>query len=70
MMKKDSAHALDLRADNPGVALSEPERPVLLSAPARMSVSLPNGAKLTAECCDVQAVTAIIVAVCDVQIGR
>ncbi len=68
--KHDSAHALDLRADSPGITMSEPERPVLLSAPVKMSVSLPNGVNLSLECDDVRALTAVIGAVCDVQTGR
>lgn len=66
----DDGRALNLRSDKPAMPLSEPARPVLLSTPARMSVSLPNGVNLTVECGDVQAVTAIIEAVRDVQIGR
>lgn len=68
--KQDSAHALDLRADSPGMRLSEPERPVLLSVPAKMSVSLPNGVKISMECADVHTFRALIGAVCDVQTGR
>lgn len=66
----DDGRALNLRVDKPAMPLSEPARPVLLSTQARMSVSLPNGVNLTVECGDVQAVTAIIEAVRDVQIGR
>jgi len=61
-----NASALELRPDSPGMALSERDRSVLLSAPAKMSVSLPNGVNLSVECSDVRAVTAIIGAVRDV----
>jgi transposase len=63
VLPPDGVKALDPRPDNLEITLSEAERPILLSVPARMSVSLPNGVKLTVECGDVQVVTAIIGAV-------
>lgn len=56
----DGVKAQDPRPDNLEITLSEAERPLVLSVPARVSISLPNGVKLTVECGDVQAVTAII----------
>jgi transposase len=63
------AAALDLRPNNPGVRLREPEGTGPLSSPAKVSASLPNGVNLTLECGDVRAVTAIIGALGHVQTG-
>jgi transposase len=68
--RQDSACAVDLRPNDPGVKLREAEGTGLLSSPARVNASLPNGVKLTLECGDVRAVTAIIGALGDVQAGR
>lgn len=51
---------LDLARHEPGARLAKPEASGLLSSPARVSASLPNGVKLTLECGDVDALTAII----------
>lgn len=67
--KRDRARALELRP-HPGVRQPELERTDLLSSPATVNASLPNGVKLTLECRDVRAVTAIIGALSNVQIGR
>jgi len=66
MLVHEDSRALDLQLDSPGRTLSEPERPVVLSAPAKLNVSLPNGMKLSLECEDVRAMTALIGAVRDV----
>jgi len=42
----------------------------LISSPAKVSVSLPNGVKLTLECSDVDALAAIIGTLGHVQTGR
>ncbi len=61
---------LDLRSDEPGASLPTPEESGSLSSPAKMSASLPNGVKLTLECGDANALSAIIGALCNVQTGR
>ncbi|MBR1019238.1 transposase [Bradyrhizobium viridifuturi] len=61
---------LDLRSDESGARLPKPEESGLLSSPAKVSASLPNGVNLTVECGDVQAVSAMIGALCNVQTGR
>ncbi|KJF70188.1 transposase [Agrobacterium arsenijevicii] len=50
--------------------LVEPERPGDLSTPVRMSVTLPNGVKLTLDCGDTDVLTAMIGALGHVQTGR
>jgi transposase len=67
--RRDSAVALDSRPRSPGVRPLEPEGTGALSSPAKVNASLPNGVKLTLECGDVRAVTAIIGVLCDVQAG-
>ncbi len=49
---------------------SEPKSVSLVSSPTKVSASLPNGVKLTLECGDVDALTAIIGALGHVQTGR
>lgn len=61
---------LDLRRHEPGARLPKPEESGLLSSPARVSASLPNGVNLTLECGDERAVSAMIGALCNVQTGR
>ena len=69
--RQDSAAVvLDSRSRSPGVRPLEPEGTGALSSPAKVNASLPNGVKLTLECGDVRAVTAIIRALCDVQAVR
>lgn len=70
MFGHESAHALDLPPDDPRPMLLESDRPVLPSSPAKLTVSLPNGVKLSLECGDVHAVTAIIGALSNVQTVR
>jgi transposase len=70
LSKQNSAFALDLRPNNPGVRLPELAATGSLSSPAKVSASLPNGVNLTLECGDVDALTAIIGALGDVQTGR
>lgn len=50
--------------------LAKSERTGHLPSPAKVSASLPNGVKLTLECGDVDALTAIIGALGHVQTGR
>lgn len=66
MLVHENTRTLDLQPDSPGRMLSEPETSVVLSAPAKLNVSLPNGVKFSVECRDVRAMTAIIGAVRDV----
>lgn len=66
MLVHEDTRTLDLQPDSPGRTLSEPDRSIVLSAPAKLNVSLPNGVKLCVECSDVRAMTAIIGAVRDV----
>jgi transposase len=68
--RPDDCRALDRGPDRASVRLSEPVGTGQLSSPARMSASLPNGVKVTLECCDAHAVTAMIGALCNVQTGR
>jgi len=70
MPGQNGAFALDLRPDNRGTRLPEPEGTGPLSSPAKVNASLPNGVKLTLECGDVDALTAIIGALGHVQTGR
>ncbi len=61
---------LDLCTDNPAERSAGSEGAESHFIPTKMNVSLPNGVKLTLECGDVQAVTAIIGALGNVQIFR
>jgi transposase len=61
---------MDLPAACDEVRGSEPKRAAPFSSPAKVSASLPNGVKLTLECGDVDALTAVIGALGDVQAGR
>ena len=49
---------------------SEPKGTPAFCSPAKVSASLPNGVKLTLECGDMNALTAIIGALGHVQTGR
>jgi transposase len=68
--KHGNTVALDLRADSQEVRRPEPAVADVLSTPAKINASLPNGVKLTLESGDVRVVTAIIRALCDVQAVR
>lgn len=61
---------LDFRSDEPGARLPKPDESGLLSSPAKLSATLPNGVKLMLECGDERAVSAMIGALCNVQTGR
>ena len=61
---------LDSRRHEPGARLLRPEESGLLSSPAKVNASLPNGVKLTLECGDVDALAALIGALGHVQTGR
>ena len=67
---QSSAFALDLAATGGEERRSKPERSSPLTSPAKVNASLPNGVKLTLECCDVDALAAIIGALGHVQTGR
>ena len=70
---KDVAHKQDRMPDfpphEPGARLAKKEESGSLSFSVKMSASLPNGVKLTLECGDATALSAIIGAFCDVQTG-
>lgn len=70
LSRPSSAFALDLPAARGEVRRPETGGMAPLCSPAKVSASLPNGVKLTVECGDVQAVTAIIGALGHVQTGR
>jgi len=61
--------ALDRSSTRGEERLAKSER-IPLSFPAKVSASLPNGVNLTLECCDVEALAAIIGALGHVQTGR
>lgn len=65
-----SMGAVDLPATCDEVRGSAPARAATFSSPAKVSASLSNGVKLTLECGDVDALTAIIGALGHVQTGR
>ncbi|RWN48086.1 MAG: IS66 family insertion sequence hypothetical protein [Mesorhizobium sp.] len=67
---RQSSMAADLPVTCDEVRGSEPKRAAPFSSPAKVSASLPNGVKLTLECGDVDALTAIIGALGHVQTGR
>jgi transposase len=58
--RQNGSFALDLRPDNCGARLPDSEGTGMLSSPAKVNASLPNGVKLTLECGDVDALTVII----------
>ncbi len=65
-----SAFALEMPATDGEERRSQSERIDRLSSPAKVSASLPNGVKLSLECRDVDALTAVIGALGHVQTGR
>ena len=68
--RRSSLAVMDLPTTCDEVRGSEPKRGAFFSSPAKVSASLPNGVKLTLECGDVDALTAIIGALGHVQTGR
>ncbi|WP_170954347.1 MULTISPECIES: transposase [Mesorhizobium] len=70
LSRQSSVATVDLPATCNEVRGSQPKRAALFSSPAKVSASLPNGVKLTLECGDVDALTAIIGALGHVQTGR
>lgn len=70
LSRQSSMAAVDLPATCDGGRGSAPKRAAVFSSPAKVSASLPNGVKLTLECGDVDALTAIIGALGHVQTGR
>jgi transposase len=70
LSRRSSVAAVDLPATCDEVRESEPKGAAPFSSPAKVSASLPNGVKLTLECGDLDALTAIIGAFGHVQTGR
>ncbi|MGX5844223.1 IS66-like element accessory protein TnpA [Mesorhizobium sp. ArgA1] len=70
LSRHSSMAAVDLPATYDEVRGAEPKRAASFPSPAKMSALLPNGVKLTLECGDVDALTAIIGALGHVQTGR
>lgn len=70
VVAEDCSLSTELGATRGEMCLARPERTGPLSSPVKVSASLPNGVRLTLECGDERAVSAIIGALCDVQTGR
>jgi transposase len=70
LSRQSSMAAVDLPATCDEVRGSEPKRAASFPSPAKMSASLPNGVKLTLECGDVDALAAVIGALCHVHTGH
>lgn len=70
LLRQSNMAAVDLPGTCDGVRGSASKRAAPFSSPAKVSASLPNGVKLTLECGDVDALTAVIGALGHVQIGR
>ncbi|WP_095445549.1 IS66-like element accessory protein TnpA [Ochrobactrum quorumnocens] len=64
--RSDRPRALALKSRNSGEMRPTPAKIASFSSVARLTVSLPNGIKLSLECDDVRALTAVIGAVSDV----
>ena len=70
VVSRSSAAAMDLPAPCYEVRGAAANRASPFSVPAKVNASLPNGVKLTLECSDANALSAIIGALCDVHTGR
>lgn len=70
LSRQDGVAAVDLPASCDEVGGAELKVAPALSCVTKVSASLPNGVKLALECGDVDALTAIIGALGDVQTGR
>lgn len=70
VLSRSCVAAVNLPATCDEVRGSEPKRASPFSLSAKVSASLPNGVKLSLECGDVDALTAIIGALGHVQTGR
>ena len=70
LSRQSSMAAVDLPGTCDGVRGSASKRAASFPSPAKMSASLPNGVKLTLECGDVDALAAVIGALCHVHTGR
>jgi transposase len=70
LSRQSNVATVDLPATFDEVRGSASKRASPFSSPAKVSVSLPNGVKLTLECGDVDVLTAIIGALGHVQTGR
>lgn len=64
--RDDRPRALELEARNSGIMRPASAKAAAFSSLAKLNVTLPNGVKLSLECDDVRALTAIIGAVSDV----
>ncbi|GEO87507.1 MAG: transposase [Agrobacterium sp.] len=64
--RHDDAHALNLKVRDSGEMRQAPANAASFSSAAKLHVSLPNGVKLSLECDDARALTAVIGAVSDV----
>jgi transposase len=70
LLRQSSVATVDLPATCDEVRGSEPKRAAPFPSPAKMNASLPNGVKLTLECGDMDALAAVIGALCHVHTGR
>lgn len=70
LLRQSSMAAVDLPGTYDGVRGLTSKGAAPFSSPAKVSASLPNGVKLTLECGDLDALTAIIGALGHVQTGR
>ena len=70
LSRQDSVATVDLPGTCDEAGGSEPRGIPALSCPTKVSASLPNGVTLALECGDMDALTAIIGALGDVQTGR
>ena len=66
IVSRHNAQPLDLKVRNSGAMRQAPVKATPFSSPAKLNVILPNGVKLSLECDDVNALTAVIGAVSDV----
>ncbi|MDH0366743.1 MULTISPECIES: transposase [Brucella/Ochrobactrum group] len=64
--RHDDAHALNLKVRDSGEMRQAPANAASFSSAAKLHVSLPNGVKLSLECDDARALTALIGAVSNV----
>lgn len=70
LLRQSSMTAVDSSATCDEVRGSESKRASPFPSPAKVGASLPNGVKLTLECGDLDALTAIIGVLAHVQTGR
>ncbi|MEP0232255.1 MAG: transposase [Alphaproteobacteria bacterium] len=70
VVAEDCSRSRDLGARRDEMRLANSERPGSLSSPFKVSASLPNGVKLTLECGDPNALSALIGELSNVPTGR